>query len=358
MTRDPWLDNVKMTLVTLVVVGHSWGLLGGTELDSQLYGFLYFWHIPAFVVVTGYLSRTFEWDRRHLSSLFTTLVVPYLLFEWALFTWRAHLGQHEDGPLWIQPHWGMWYLCVLFFWRLATPILKRHWAFVPAAVAISLAGGLVDELWFGLPRILGLLPFFVLGLHLDRSVLDRLSARWLRPVAVVVLLWIFEYAATIGEWGRAAFLYYDAPYSALGFETGEAMEIRLRVMLVGVLGTAAILALVPRRGGWFSRMGASTLVVYLCHGFVVRYAEHRGWLDWAADHDHVALLLVTASAVGLSLLLAAPPVARGLFWLVDPVGSVRRARLQWRGARRLAGQRQDDAGDRGRDRSLPPAVPR
>ena len=32
--RDPWLDNVKMTLVTLVVIGHSWGLLAWTENDQ------------------------------------------------------------------------------------------------------------------------------------------------------------------------------------------------------------------------------------------------------------------------------------------------------------------------------------
>jgi len=65
MTRDPWLDNIKMTLVTLVVVGHSWGLLGATTLDLHLYDFLYYWHIPAFVLITGHLSRSFDWDRRH-----------------------------------------------------------------------------------------------------------------------------------------------------------------------------------------------------------------------------------------------------------------------------------------------------
>lgn len=351
MTRDPWLDNVKMTLVTLVVIGHSWGLLGATELDMQLYGFLYFWHIPAFVVVTGHLSRSFAWDRRHVTSLLTTVVLPYLVFEWALFTWRAHLGQHEQGPLWLQPHWGMWYLCVLFFWRLATPILKKHWVFVPIAVAVSLAGGLVDELWFGLPRILGLLPFFVLGLHLDKELLDRLDARWLKPVALGVLAWIVYASSRLDEWARPAFLYYDAGYESLGFADGDAAGIRLRVMLIGLAGTLSVLALVPRRGTWFSRMGASTLVVYLCHGFFVRYAEHEAWLDWAPGHDHLALLVVTAVAVLLSLLLAAPPVTGRLFWLVDPVGSWRRSRLPLPGARRLAGQRQDDAGDRRRDGS-------
>lgn len=359
MPRDAWLDNVKMTLVTLVVVGHSWGLLGASKLDLQLYDFVYYWHIPAFVLVTGYLSRSFRWDRRHATSLVTTLVIPYLLFEWALFSWRAWLGQHEDGPLFLQPHWGMWYLCVLFFWRAASPVLARHWVFVPLSVGVSLAGGMVDELWFGLPRILGLLPFFVIGLHLDRSTLDRLDSVWARVAAVGVLAWIFTLAAHTDAWARSAFLYYDAGYASLGYSAADGAQIRLGVMVAGLAGTFAVLALAPRRASWFSRMGASTLVVYLFHGFFVRYADARAWLDWAPEHSLLALLVVTVSAVGLSLLLAAPPVARRLAWLVDPVGKARSVPLPWaRGSRPVVGQRQDDAGDRGGDRARTPALPR
>jgi len=359
MTRDPWLDNIKMTLVTLVVVGHSWGLLGATTLDLHLYDFLYYWHIPAFVLVTGHLSRSFDWDRRHFSSLFTTVVLPYLVFELALLRFRESLGQHEQGPVWLQPHWAMWYLCVLFFWRLATPVLRRHWAAIPLSVGISLLGGLYDQLWFGLPRVLGLLPFFVLGLHLQRHHLAQLRAPWLKLPALLALWWIFDFAGNTDTWARSAFLYYDAPYSDLGFPAGDAMRIRLTVMAVGLLGTASVLALIPARGSWFSRMGSHTLVVYLCHGFFVRYAEYAGWLDWAPEHDVLALAAVTTLAVALALLLASPPVAARLVWLVDPVRSARRSRLPWGGAaRRLARQREDDVGDRGRDRSRSSPVSR
>lgn len=326
MSRDPWLDNAKMTLVTLVVIGHSWGLLGGHDVQLQLYDFLYYWHMPAFVLITGHLSRTFAWDRRHFSSLFTTVALPYLLFEPALFYFRESLDQHEDGPLWLEPHWSMWYLCVLFFWRLATPLLKRHWLFIPASVVVALLGGLLDELWFCLPRILGMLPFFVIGLHLERQHLHALT-RWpVRVAAVAGLLWIWQFAADTDEWARSAFLYYDSGYEALGFPDGEAMMIRATVMAVGLLGTACALALVPRRASVLSRMGSATLVVYLFHGFVVRYAEYAGWLEPLADDAWTSLAAATGGALALSLLLAAPPVARWLTWAVDPVGSVRRAR--------------------------------
>jgi peptidoglycan/LPS O-acetylase OafA/YrhL len=57
--RDPWFDNAKMLLVTLVVVGHSWSLLAESFSTTWAYNFLYLWHVPAFVMVTGYLSRSF-----------------------------------------------------------------------------------------------------------------------------------------------------------------------------------------------------------------------------------------------------------------------------------------------------------
>ena len=51
IARDPWLDNAKMALVTLVVIGHAWALLPADGVLGHLYDFLYAWHMPAFVFV-------------------------------------------------------------------------------------------------------------------------------------------------------------------------------------------------------------------------------------------------------------------------------------------------------------------
>ena len=56
-SRDPWLDNVKTVLITCVVIGHAWGLLEGTDGTHWAYDFLYLWHIPAFVFISGYLIQ-------------------------------------------------------------------------------------------------------------------------------------------------------------------------------------------------------------------------------------------------------------------------------------------------------------
>ena len=78
-----------MVLIVLVVIGHSWTLLPHNTWDDWTYDFLYYWHIPAFVLVTGYLSRSFEWTRPRMWSLVTTVAVPYVIFE-GVFVWFRH----------------------------------------------------------------------------------------------------------------------------------------------------------------------------------------------------------------------------------------------------------------------------
>jgi hypothetical protein len=66
------------------------------------------------------------------------------------------------------------------------------------------------------------------------------------------------------------------------------------------------------------------MVVYLFHGFFIRGAEYAGAADILADSPWAALLMTSTLSVVLALGLAAPPVARRLNLLVDPVGSYRR----------------------------------
>ncbi|MFL6106238.1 MAG: acyltransferase family protein [Marmoricola sp.] len=329
--RDPWFDTIKMALVALVVVGHSWkGLLPANGAITWAYDFLYAWHVPAFVVVTGYLSRNFRWTPEKLWSLVRTVAVPYVIFEAALAWFRYHFGGVALNDLFKDPHWPMWYLAALFFWRLATPAILAipRRIVLPLAVATSLGAGLFAGQVLDSARIFGLLPFFVLGLVLRDVDWNRLRSATLVPYAVLGFLTIALVTRYTEVWGSTDWFYYNSRYDQLGTDPGHAIALRALVLALGLLGTFSFVVLVPKTASWFSRLGAATLIVYLWHGFLVLSAEYLGVPGWSATHPVVAFGLATAGAVALALTLASPPVARVLKVAVDPIGWLDRRRQQ------------------------------
>jgi fucose 4-O-acetylase-like acetyltransferase len=334
--RDPWFDNAKMALVTLVVLGHSWTLLplnltdGGsstsTQVDSWLYNFLYAWHIPAFVIVTGYLSRSFEYSRARMWNLVTTVAVPYVIFEGVYALYRHVVGGVDFERLWANPHWPMWYLSAMFFWRLMTPIFKRMPGKVMVAVAISLVAGLYATDVFDNARIFGLLPFFVLGLKMHEGHWNLLRTRRARWYGIGGLLVLFVLARFSSHWFETEWLYYRSRYDALDPNNLRAMVIRISLLISGLVGAFSFFAVVPRAKTWFSTLGGATLVVYLFHGFFVLSAEFAGFKGWAADHWPLSLVLVTLVAPCIALFLAWKPVSTRLTVCVDPVNTVIRRR--------------------------------
>ena len=319
--RDPYFDNAKMLLVTLVVVGHGWTLLPDGSESHPAYYFLYAWHVPAFVLVTGYLSRL-TWSWESLRALVRTVVVPYLVFETLLGLFRTAVGGTDLDDWYVDPHWPMWYLAVLFLWRLATPLLNRLRHPLLVAVGVSLLGGLTTGDVLDLARAMGLLPFFVLGLSLTKEHLAVLGRPAARTAAAGLMLATAVTALLVAGPLDKEWLYWRASYAELGVGAAEGMALRAAALLVtGVLALAA-LALVPRSRQWFTPLGSASLVVYLGHGFVVKGADYAGVDTLVAQAPGWGFVALTLAAAAVAVLLAWPPVAQRLGVLVDPISSV------------------------------------
>jgi fucose 4-O-acetylase-like acetyltransferase len=321
-SRDPFFDNAKLLLVMLVVIGHAWVLMPDAPTAFPAYTFLYAWHVPAFVLVTGYLSRSFTYTRANLRRLATTVVAPYLVFESLLALFRVAVGKESMGsPLYLDPHWPMWYLAVLFLWRLATPLLARVPLPLVVSVVVSLLGGLVETDLLDVSRATGLLPFFVLGLTMRREQFDWLARPRVRTAAFAALAAAFVVAAVVAEPLSTEWLYWRSSYDAMGVSLWQGMLSRVALLLVaGVLALSA-LSLVPRSQRWFTSLGAASLVVYLCHGFFVKAAQYADAGSLVVLDEVTAFVIVTGAAALLALALAAAPVSRRLNKLVDPIST-------------------------------------
>lgn len=318
-----------MTLVTLVVIGHSLTLLPEEAITQRVYDFVYYWHMPAFVLVSGYLSRSFTWSRKNLSNLVTGIALPYVIFEGLLAWFRIEVGHDDLHNIWLNPHWPMWYLAALFQWRLITPILKLHWIALPLSVVASLWWGTEGSVFFDLNRTIGMLPFFTIGLYLhdaNPKFLTFLRRSHGREVGAGLLVGIFVLAAWTDDWTSTTWLYYSDAYADFGVSTTEGLWIRAALLLIATAGAFGILMIVPRQDSWYARLGSASLVVYLFHGFFVRGAMYAGYDTWASKAGGWAIWPTVLGSIALAFLLAWRPVSSRLLWLADPVGSWRRHR--------------------------------
>jgi fucose 4-O-acetylase-like acetyltransferase len=311
-----------MLLVTLVVIGHSWTMLPSGPLSDHTYSFLYAWHMPAFVMISGYLSRSMTWSRARITYAVRTLVVPYLAVECLLGLFRTYVGHEQLEDFVLHPHWPLWFLVALFLWRMTTPLVRmlpRPAAIGLAVTASVLIGWSTWEI-FDVARVFGFLPFFVIGLAARPEQLELLRGRAVQVLAVVTMGGVWWATAHINTWARADWLYYNLPYAEFGDSGWTAIPTRLAVLGLGLVGGLAFLALVPRRGGWFTVMGAQSLVVYLFHGFFLKEARYLGYPAWLDGHPNLGWFTTSIAAGLLALALASPWVSRVLGWIADPFG--------------------------------------
>lgn len=343
--RDAFFDNAKYLAIALVAMGHSWEpLKGDSRVLEALYSVVYAFHMPAFIIISGYFSRSFDMRPDRLKRLVTGVVVPYVLFETAYSLFERSVGDSPGQDISLLDPWYLtWFLCALFVWRLTTPIWKavRHPLPVAFAVAMlaSVAPSIGDDL--DLQRVLQFLPYFVLGLCL-RPEHFRLVRRW--PVRIAALP-VFAGALVFSWWSvprmNTGWFYHRDSAQELGAPWWCGPVMVLALFGCSLLLTACFLSWVPGRRMWFTALGAGTLYGYLLHGFVVKLAVYEGWFDPGWLHRPLGEILVTALAGAGVTLLCTGPVRRVFRFAMEP-------RMDWAFRRDAVEQARERGRERGR----------
>ncbi|MFI9082107.1 acyltransferase family protein [Streptomyces sioyaensis] len=318
--RDPFFDNAKFLLVVLVALGHSWEqIIGGTHALRAVHTVVYGFHMPAFILLSGYLSRTFAFRPDQIRKLLSGVLVPYLIFT-AIYSWVYSVvrgGKLEFTPT--VPTYLCWFLIALFVWRLTAPLWQAVRYPVAIAVVISLAAGLVPisgEL--ALPRVLMFLPWFVLGLRTRPEHFQKLRTPLIRCCAVPALL----LAGLIGYWLAPApddhWVSMDASYLTLNVSWYSYLALRIGLFVASGVLVVAFLALVPGRRTFFTALGAATMYPYLLHGLLVRAGEAGGIYPVLKSWGLTGQLLITLGAISAVLLLSTRPVRALARPLIEP----------------------------------------
>lgn len=326
--REPFWDNARFACIVLVVVGHAiLRMVYESDVAYALYLVVYSFHIPAFAIISGYFSKSSPPTATQMARLLTDLVVPYLVFE-TIWTIVNGIVSGSFTLNYASASWTLWFLLALAIFRLILPYLALlRWP-LAWAVVISVATGYAHNIdtTFALSRTLGLLPFFVLGWWLrDRGVIERYDL--LRPrtsvriVAAAVLVAAaaaaFAFASAWRNVGLGHWFYYDGTYADSDVTEWWAGGIRLLLMVVAVVMSAAFFALLPHRERFWTHFGQYTLYVYLLHTFLL-YPLRETDVIRELRPAELWLPVIVVGAVLLAMALATAPVRALTRPIVEP----------------------------------------
>lgn len=286
-------DNFRAFLIVCVVVGHLLETMTyERSFDKHIQGYMYFliysFHMPAFLFLSGMFTR-FSWKKvSRLLILYLSFQIIYTVFIRCLLG-DALILQFK------KPYWILWYLVVLIYYTMLTPILdkvpQRFRGILPLLLVIpALLIGYCDSVGYdySLSRFVVYAPFFVWGYYSDKNY--SLNKR--NKILAVVLL-LITIAVTIRLYwvGKITkfMLYGSYAYSRMAYGP----SVRLQIMLMGfswifVLRTI-FLWMFRREIPLITYVGKNTLSVFLLHGFICKLMD-----KWELLGDHLLLMLAAA----------------------------------------------------------------
>ncbi|RBM23645.1 acyltransferase family protein [Streptomyces sp. PT12] len=321
--RDAFFDNAKYLAIVLVAVAHAWEPLHpDSRVVMALYMTVYTFHMPAFIVIAGYFSRSFDHSPRRVARLVTGVAVPYAVFQVAYVFWMRWLDDDRNTyvPL-FEPKWLMWFLLALLLWRLTVPLWQAvRWP-LPLSLAIAAAASASPSLGNDLQiqRVLQFLPFFVLGLVLRPEHFRMARQRAVRLLALPVFAGATAVAYLVAPRMEYQWLYHRESAQELGEAWWAGVGMTLALFGCAVVLTVCFFSLVPGRRTWFTALGAGTISGYLLHGFLISGARAWGWYDPEVVRQLPSSLAITSAvaAVGVTL-LCTPPVRRAFGPVMEP----------------------------------------
>lgn len=293
--RDSSWDNIKGVLILLVVFAHCLYGLQNKSINAFIVEYIYFFHMPAFVFVSGYFSKS---EKSRSKNSIVKLLVAYMIFM-IPFIIRAML---RGNSVWIiTPYFSAWYLLALIIWRLLTPhiINIKHILLKTTLFAIiigffpSVSG--VSEL--AIKKVVVFWPFFVAGNLLTKDTYNKyfLNIRAVKKIfmgsvtlaagSAVMLLSKYKLGASLSHT-------LPNPYEHIGWEEPA---IRACIFIVSLLMILSIMYFaLDKKIPFLTKIGRNTLPIFVMHRLITFfYYENNYIISLQARYQILGALILT-----------------------------------------------------------------
>ncbi len=328
-------DNLKFLLIVLVVLGHLiddstvklFGAGGGetgvpqAKVFSGAFLFLYAFHMPMFIFISGLFNRGHDDGRKVLGKTLGFVVIGMLmkcLNYWSQVRFQTDFDkENSDGEIFFDLLGGdgvYWYMFAMAAFMVLCYLLRnsRPWAVLTTAMVTALAAGydpsVGDE--YELSRIVVFFPFYYCGYVLDPEKVADFVKKWYVRVLSLGVIGIWTYFC----FGKTK-LVYPLRMLLTGrnsyFSISEATDMdctflsRLLVMGISALLCLAVLGIgLDVKIPLITKCGSRTLQVYFWHRtlvYMLTYYGYQAYLAKAFPERWELYLALTAIPIVLVL---------------------------------------------------------
>lgn len=321
--RDAYLDIVKGIAIIAVVIGHCIQFGSGIEwmkgdfFYNNVFRFIYSWHMPLFMLVSGYLF-SFSVKRHDLRELVTSrfqqLVLP--MMSWGMLITIASCVLGWDSGTFAYNFFkhflnDIWFLWAIFYNSLLVLAIRRLFADnIGVYVGLYMLTFFVPDS-FNAALYKFMYPFFVSAYLYGSGKLLRLETVFVFCNKMQsLLLAVSVYAGLFSMYGYYAYV-YTSGYAAVDFRSllvnppaswvysDIVVEWKfwndIYRMLIGFAGAAVIMLLVRViydnsrviLGGIWSvlqNIGIASLAIYILSGYINGYVLPRICRDFEFNY--------------------------------------------------------------------------
>ena len=285
LLRDPWFDNAKAGLIILVVVGH---MVSTPRLNFStfewIYDFINFFHMPAFLVISGYLMKG-RVQKKRTDTIINKNLIPYISAQLLLYILfvpyergleAATAESLKDGFTLAEPVYQMWFLLALvvyYFICVAFKPEKRPVLAMVVAFTLSVCLGFFKTIVFlRLTKALCFFPFFLLGYLMTPKMMDTLKNKKVLAIFGVAAFALLAGYIVLNE-GEYSYLvpllskrYIDYPAEFGGYYP---IIARIAFLPLAMIVSLLYLTLVPRKRYFFTQYGERSMYIYVLHAIPV-----------------------------------------------------------------------------------------
>ena len=309
--RDPYWDNIKGFLIILVVFAHCLYGLIGKDINNLIVVTIYYFHMPAFVFVSGYFSKGENARSRY--SIWK-LIVAYILIS-APFIIRAfYLGASIHI---LKPYFSAWYILALIIWRLITPQIAKFPGILPIVIVLSVLLGFWAEVngckILAINKIVTFFPFFLGGYLLQRETVDhsiRNKPAWVKlclgaacAILGACIIYVSRLQLDVKLWNLL-----PNEYREVGWE-----EPLIRVSIIAVsffIITAIMFLTTEKEIPYLTKIGRNSLAIYIFHRiFTLWYYNSEFINGLQARYQILGALMLT---MAITLFFGAEWFSKGL----------------------------------------------